>query len=180
MNSSAHSGPSPRAQRDCTMRYRLPLELEFTILEFAAPPLAIDHLHARVRFFVKISLVHRSFTAWAQERLRDQFLYTYQPRPDEHERLKARFDAGFSRQRPIRRLYLNLTRLPWNVGARAESVPTRSLLRSTDRSTGLYLLSTDPATWNRSAQRHKDGHAKRWLITCRRVRHRPRGGKYAL
>jgi hypothetical protein len=45
------------------MRYRLPLELELVILELAAPPLAIDSLHDRVRFFIKISLVHRSLTA---------------------------------------------------------------------------------------------------------------------
>lgn len=97
------------------MPYRLPLELELTILELAAPPLAIDSLHDRVDFFIKISLVHRSLTAWAQGRLHDQFLYTYQPRPYEHERLKKRFEAGFSRDRPLRRLYLDWTRLPSDV-----------------------------------------------------------------
>ena len=120
LNSSAHSGPSPRAQRDYTMRYRLPLELELTILEFAAPPLAIDSLHDRVEFFNKISLVHRSLTAWAQDRLRDQLLYTYRRRPDEYERLKARFEAGFGRDRPLRRLYLDLSRLPSDVDCRKE------------------------------------------------------------
>jgi hypothetical protein len=95
-----------------TMPYRLPLELELTILELAAPPLAIDSLHDRVDFFIKISLVHRSFTAWAQDRLYDQFLYTYRARPDEHKRLKKRFEAGFGRDRQLRRLYLDLSRLP--------------------------------------------------------------------
>lgn len=94
------------------MRYRLPVELELAILESAAPPLAIDSLHDRVQFFIKVSLVHRSFTAWAQERLHDQFLYTYHPQPDEHERLKTRFEAGFGRGRPLLRLYLDLNKLP--------------------------------------------------------------------
>ena len=94
------------------MRYRLPLELELCILELAAPPLDIDSLPRRVDFFIKISLAHRSLTAWAQDRLRDQFLYTYRPRKDEHERLKKRLEAGFGRERPLRRLYLDLTRLP--------------------------------------------------------------------
>ena len=102
------------------MRYRLPLELELTTLELTAPPLAIDRLHDRVAFFITVSLVHRSFTAWAQERLRDQFLYTYKPRPDEHDRLKARFEAGFGRDRSVRRLYLNLSRLPRDVDRREE------------------------------------------------------------
>jgi hypothetical protein len=35
----------------------------------AAEPLAIDSLHDRVDFFINVSLVHRSLTAWAQERL---------------------------------------------------------------------------------------------------------------
>ena len=94
------------------MRCKLPLELELTILELAAPPLAIDRLHDRVDFFTKISLVHRSLTAWARDRLHDQFLYTYQPRPDEHERLKRQLEAGFGRDRPLRRLYLDLSDLP--------------------------------------------------------------------
>ena len=102
------------------MRYRLSLELELTILELAAPPLAIDSLHDRVDFFINVSLVHRSFTAWAQERLLDQFLYTYQPRPDEHARLKTRFEAGFSRDRSLCRLYLDLTELPTNIDEREE------------------------------------------------------------
>ncbi|KWU45281.1 hypothetical protein RHOSPDRAFT_33227 [Rhodotorula sp. JG-1b] len=51
------------------MLYRLPLELDLTILELAAPPLAIDHLHDRVAFFNKIALA----------------------------RLKQRFEAGFGR-----------------------------------------------------------------------------------
>jgi hypothetical protein len=100
------------------MRYRLPLELELTILELAAPPLAIDSLHDRVAFFINISLVHRSLTAWAQERLRDQFLYTYHRRSDEHERLKARFAAGFGRDRLVRRLYLDLSDLPAHIVSR--------------------------------------------------------------
>jgi hypothetical protein len=79
------------------MRYRLPLELGLTILQLAAPPLVIDSSRDRVDFFIKTSLVHRSFTAWAQERLHDQFLYTYRPRPDEYECLKLRFEAGFGR-----------------------------------------------------------------------------------
>ena len=104
------------------MRYRLPLELELTIVEHAAPPLAIDRLHDRVDFFIKTSLVHRSLTAWAQDRLRDQLLYTYRPRPDEHERLKRRVEAGaFSRERPLRRLYLDLSNLPTDIRERTAS-----------------------------------------------------------
>ena len=102
------------------MRYRLPLELELTILEFAAPPLAIDSLHDRVAFLINVSLAHRFFTAWAQERLHDQFLYTYRPRSNEHERLKMRLEAGFGRDRPLRRLYLDLTRLPANIRERTK------------------------------------------------------------
>ena len=103
------------------MRYRLPLELELIVLEFAAPPLAIDCLHDRVDFFITISLVHRSITAWAQDRLRDQFLYTYKLRSDEHERLKARFEAGFAgRDRPLRRLYLDLSDLPADIRNRTK------------------------------------------------------------
>jgi hypothetical protein len=110
-----------RFKASCKMRYRLPLELELVILELAAPPLAIDSLHDRVDFFIKISLVYRSFTAWAQDKLHDQFLYTYQPRPDEHARLKTRFEAGFAgRDRPVRRLYLDLSRLPDDVHGRIE------------------------------------------------------------
>lgn len=104
--------PAPRPEARAKMRYRLPLELELCILELAAPPLDIDSLPRRVDFFIKISLAHRSLTAWAQDRLRDQFLYTYRPRKDEHERLKKRLEAGFGRERPLRRLYLDLTRLP--------------------------------------------------------------------
>lgn len=100
------------------MHYRLLLELELMILDLAAPPLAIDSLHDRVDYFIKISLVHRSLTAWAQDRLRDQFLYTYRPRPDEYERLKLRFEAGFGRDRPLHRLYLDFTRLPECVHGR--------------------------------------------------------------
>jgi hypothetical protein len=105
------------------MRYRLPLELGLTILQLAAPPLVIDSSRDRVDFFIKTSLVHRSFTAWAQERLHDQFLYTYRPRPDEYECLKLRFEAGFGRNRPVRRLYLDLNRLPLGIYAREESLP---------------------------------------------------------
>ena len=94
------------------MPYRLPLELELIILTLAAPALEMDSLHARVDFFIEISLVHRSLTAWAQDKLHDQFLYTYRPRVDEYERLKKRFEAGFGRDRPLRRLYLDLTQLP--------------------------------------------------------------------
>ena len=103
-----------------TMRYRFPLELELTILELAAPALAIDSLHDRVDFFINISLVHRSFTTWAQERLHDQFLYTYQPRPDEHARLKTRLEAAVGGDCPLRRLYLDLTALPANILKRRE------------------------------------------------------------
>ena len=89
----------------CTMRYRLPLELELTILELAAPPLAIDSLHDRVAFFITVSLVHRSFTAWAQDRLRDQFLYTYRPRNGEYARLERRLtEGGYGANCPILRL----------------------------------------------------------------------------
>jgi hypothetical protein len=109
-----------RSKASCKMRYRLPLELELTIIELAAPPLAINRLHDRVAFFIKISLMHRSLTAWAQERLRDQFLYTYHTRPDEHERLEKRFEAGFGHNRPLRRLYLDLTRLPTDINEREE------------------------------------------------------------
>ena len=104
------------------MRYRLPLELELAILELAAPPLAYDSLHDRVDFFINAALVHRSFTAWAQDRLRDQFLYTYRARPDEHARLKSRFEAGFAgRDRPLRRLYLDLGCLPEQSNRRKEA-----------------------------------------------------------
>lgn len=102
------------------MPYRLPLELELTILKLAAPPLAMGRLHERVDYFIEVSLVHRSLTAWAQDRLHDQFLHTYQPRPDEYERLKTRLEAGFGRDRPLRRLYLDLTRLPENPRALEE------------------------------------------------------------
>lgn len=97
------------------MLYRFPLELELMIPEFAAPPLAIDRLHDRVAFCIIVSLVHRSLTAWAQERLQDQFLYTYRARHDEHERLKKQVEAGFGRDRPVRRFYLDLTRLPADI-----------------------------------------------------------------
>ena len=113
--------PRQTAAHARTMPYRLPLELELTILELAAPPLAIDRLPDRVDFFIKVSLIHRSLTAWAQDKLRDQFLYTYQPRPDEHERLKTRLEAGFGRDRPLRRLYLDLIRLPGDISGRTES-----------------------------------------------------------
>jgi hypothetical protein len=97
---------------------KLPIELELAILELATPPLAIDRLHDRVKFFLNASLVHRSLTAWAQDKLRDQFLYTYRRRPDEHERLQTRFEAGSGRDRPLRRLYLDLTRLPADIHKR--------------------------------------------------------------
>ena len=103
------------------MPYRLPLELELTILELVAPPLAIDSLHDRVDFFINVSLVHRSLTAWAQERLHYQFLYTYRRRSDEYERLETRLEAGFGRDRSIRRLFLDLTRFPDK--SRQESAP---------------------------------------------------------
>ena len=108
--------PSPsrgaRAQRAYTMRYRLPLELELTILELAAPPLVKPRLVDRVDFFINTSLVHRSLTAWAQNRLQDQFLYTYRPREDEYARLERRLtEGGFGPSRPIKRLYLDVTRL---------------------------------------------------------------------
>jgi hypothetical protein len=111
------------------MRCSVPLELELTILELAAPPLAFDRLHDRVNFFINASLVHRSLTAWAQERLHDQFLYTYRSQPDEHERLKARLEAGFAgRDRSLRRLYLDLSDLPSDIDRRekpgADSVST--------------------------------------------------------
>ena len=94
------------------MRYRLPLELELTILEIAAPPLVKPRLVDRVDFFIKISLVHRSLTAWAQNRLHDQFLYTYRPREDECARLERRLtEGGFGPNQPIKRLYLDATRL---------------------------------------------------------------------
>ena len=108
------------------MRYRLPPELELAILELAAPPLAIDRLHERVDFFINISLVHRSFTAWAQDRLRDQFLYTYRPHDDEYARLGRRLEAGFGRDQPVHRFYLDLSHLPRAIygrrGAGTDSV----------------------------------------------------------
>ena len=114
----SHSSlPRQRLRVTRRMPYRLPLELEFTILELAAPPLAFDGLHDRVDFFINASLVHRSLTPWAQERLHDQFLYTYQPRPDEHERLKTRLEAGFGRDLPLRRLYLDLRCLPSDISS---------------------------------------------------------------
>lgn len=41
--------------------------------------------------------MHRSLTAWAQDKLRDQFLYTYRPRPDEDKRLKKRLSRELRR-----------------------------------------------------------------------------------
>ena len=96
LDSPASALPQQRLGVLFRMRYRLPLELELTILEFAAPPLAFDCLHDRVAFLINVSLAHRFFTAWAQERLHDQFLYTYRPRSNEHERLKMRLEAGFA------------------------------------------------------------------------------------
>lgn len=82
------------------------------ILELAAPPLTKPHLHERVDFFINAALVHRSFIAWAQERLHDQFLYTYHTRPDEHACLERRLtEAGFGPTRSIQRLYLDVSRL---------------------------------------------------------------------
>ena len=94
------------------MRYRLPLELELTILELAAPPLVKSRLAERIKFFIKILRLHRSFTVWAQERLHDQFLYTYRPREGEYARLERRLkEAGFGPTRSIQRLYLDVSRL---------------------------------------------------------------------
>ena len=126
------------------MLYRLPLELELAILELAAPPLAIDHLPDRVDFFIKISLVHRSLTAWAQVKLRDQLLYTYRSRRDEHKRLQTRFEAGFGRDRPIRRLFLNLTYLPADIHERIE-LGTGSVSATIDgRVYGAATLTSGP------------------------------------
>lgn len=73
--------------------------------------------------------MHRSLTAWAQDRLHDQFLYTYRGRSDEYDRLETRLEAGFGRDRSIRRLYLDLTRFPDK--SRQESAPgTESTYRS--------------------------------------------------
>lgn len=94
------------------MPCRLPLELELTVLELAAPALEFDNLHRRVDFFINVSLVHRSLMAWAQDKLRDQLLYTYRLREDEYERLKQRLEAGFGRDRRLCRLYLDLTQSP--------------------------------------------------------------------
>lgn len=57
--------------------YRLPFELELYILELATPPALLPSLKRRVDFLLVIALVHRSFTAWAQARLREQFVFTY-------------------------------------------------------------------------------------------------------
>jgi hypothetical protein len=106
------SDGQPRSNSPACSCCPVRVELELTIIELAAPPLAINRLHDRVAFFIKISLMHRSLTAWAQERLRDQFLYTYHTRPDEHERLEKRFEAGFGHNRPLRRLYLGIRNEP--------------------------------------------------------------------
>ena len=91
------------------------------ILDLAAPPLAYASLHERVAFFINVSLVHRSLTAWAQERLHDQFLYTYRPRDNGFAPLKTRLEAGLGRERPLRRLYLDLTGLTWFMCWQLES-----------------------------------------------------------
>ncbi|POY75014.1 hypothetical protein BMF94_1990 [Rhodotorula taiwanensis] len=57
--------------------FRLPLELELHILDLATPHRLLPSLKRRVKFLRKIALVHRSFTAWAQARLREQFVFTY-------------------------------------------------------------------------------------------------------
>ena len=147
------------------MRYRLPLELELTILELATPSRAIDSLHDRVNFFIRISLVHRSLTAWAQERPHDQFLYTYRSQADEHERLKARFEAGFSRDRSLRRLYLDFSHLPSTIPERREpgtdSVSADTMVASTRR----LLQRAEPWIRMRAVFVRRKGYARRWLIT---------------
>ncbi|KWU45239.1 hypothetical protein RHOSPDRAFT_33184 [Rhodotorula sp. JG-1b] len=121
-----------------------PLELEVTFLELAAPPLAFDRLHDHVEFFIYVALVHRSLTPWAQERLHDQFLYTYQARPNEHKRLKTRLEAGFGRDRPLRRLFLNLTYLPADIHERIE-LGTDSVSATIDgRVYGAATLTSGP------------------------------------
>ncbi|GAA5982784.1 hypothetical protein JCM10908_006787 [Rhodotorula pacifica] len=96
--------------------YRLPLELELHILRLATPPLEMDSLHDRVDFLCKVALVYRSMTDWAQEKLHDQFLYTYKLRSDEYARLEHRLThGGFGPTRPICRLYLDVSRL-WQIG----------------------------------------------------------------
>lgn len=89
-------------------------------LNLRSSSLLRPRFHDRVDFFINASLVHRSLTAWAQERLHDQFLYTYHQRADEHERLKKRFEAGFGANRQLRRLYLDLTGLPKDIDERTK------------------------------------------------------------
>ncbi|GAA5982759.1 hypothetical protein JCM10908_006774 [Rhodotorula pacifica] len=105
------------------MAYRLPLELELHILKLATLPLEMDSLHDRVDFLCQIALVHRSVTKWAQEKLHHQFLYTYRPRPGEHDRLKERLEAGFGQGRTLARLFLDLTRLPGEGERTARNSP---------------------------------------------------------
>lgn len=125
-------------------------------------------MHDRVDFFINVSLVHRFFTAWAQERLHDQILYTYQPRPDEYVRLERRLtEAGFGPSRPIKRLYLDVTRLrlpadtePYYPDAQqsSETAETADTASSTNESSqapddrsippsdgrGIFVLHEDP------------------------------------
>lgn len=138
------------------MRYRLPLELELTVLELAAPPLAIDSLRDRVRFFINVSLVHRSLTAWAQDRLRDQFLYTYRRRPDEHARLKMRFEAGYGPDRPIRRLYLDFSNLPRHAGGRTNPGTDSVSVTRNGRVYGPISLAMGPSGPEQAGMRAQD------------------------
>ncbi|GAA5982756.1 hypothetical protein JCM10908_006773 [Rhodotorula pacifica] len=88
--------------------FRLPLELELHILKLAAPRLAMDSLADRVKFLIKVSLVHRSFTAWAQDKLAEQFVYTYSLEANDFDRLQKRRLA--STPHTIRWILLDLRR----------------------------------------------------------------------
>ncbi|GAA5982755.1 hypothetical protein JCM10908_006772 [Rhodotorula pacifica] len=90
--------------------YRLPLELEMHILELATPPLFMHCIRQRVHFLRRVSLVHRSFTTWAQDKLHEQFVFTLRGRPGEVERLEKRLGAAFGPHSPfdLTGLYLDL------------------------------------------------------------------------
>ncbi|GAA5982785.1 hypothetical protein JCM10908_006788 [Rhodotorula pacifica] len=110
--------------------FRLPLELELHILKLATPPLAMDSLADRVKFLIKVSLVHRSFTAWAQDKLAEQFVYTYTQHKDVRERLEQRLrGVACHGKRSINRLYLDLTRWPKGDDVAGQTWPLQLLGR---------------------------------------------------
>ncbi|POY74934.1 hypothetical protein BMF94_1910 [Rhodotorula taiwanensis] len=106
---------SPHAR--AMTRYRLPLELELHVLELALPPLRMTAVKGRVQFCLAVSLVHRSFTAWAQQHLREQFVYTYQHRHGQLRRLeKRRRDAEAAHDWKPKYVLLDLQWLDYALG----------------------------------------------------------------